>query len=434
MTNFEATRTHAARSLARYFPEHEADVLSACPDVEATEGETFPPELALVPLPEFAKDVGVDGKLLVPLKFCAKGRESTAEEVDLLRAAFWFINSTWERAHEKIHGPVHSFAHRLREADSRMFDYAWANRIGLYLRRKIARDRQTDEIALFGELPPAEIIVTHDVDALSKTFEVRFKQSAFHAFNALRLMLGMSPLKSTLRMAKALSFFFSRADYFRLGEVAALEEERGVRSHFNFYGGPPGFRRTMKNMILDPAYDVSAERISSKIRELRELGWTIGLHQSYDAFADAELMRAQKSKIENAAGIEIKSCRQHWLRFSFENTWRAQQDAGFELDTTLGFNDRPGFRSGCALRYNPVCESTGEKLRIEAIPMVLMDSQIYDYSLSASASLETAISRWLDEIKNVRGVATVIWHQRVLSPDYGWKPGFIELLKQIRGL
>jgi hypothetical protein len=41
------------------------------------------------------------------------------------------------------------------------------------------------------------------------------------------------------------------------------------------------------------------------------------------------------------------------------------------------------------------------------------------------------MNRWLDEIKAVRGQATIIWHQRVVSEDYGWGQGYEELLNKL---
>ena len=53
-----------------------------------------------------------------------------------------------------------------------------------------------------------------------------------------------------------------------------------------FYGGPGGWRRGIRRTLLDPAYDVCEPRVAEKLRELLEGEWSIGLHQSFDAWQD----------------------------------------------------------------------------------------------------------------------------------------------------
>ncbi|APG26649.1 hypothetical protein A7E78_01495 [Syntrophotalea acetylenivorans] len=140
----------------------------------------------------------------------------------------------------------------------------------------------------------------------------------------------------------------------------------------------------------------------------------------------------EKTALEESLGVPVCTCRQHWLRFSWEKTWRAQEKAEIRLDTTLGFNDRPGFRIGAALPFFPWDHQRKTPLKIQAVPMVLMDSHLYDYGDMSSEERQRQITTWLDEIKSVHGTATIIWHQRVMSRDYGWGPGYEQLLQILR--
>ncbi len=425
------TRARTLDALARYWPRGAAPVEALPMREAAAQGvQELPPRMEWVRLPDWAEDVGVDGVLLVPGHVVsAAGRRAAWEQTDWLAAARWYLHGTAERAHERRSGPIDSYSFRLRGWDERMWQRAWVNRIALFLRRWAAREHGTDERTLLGPLPPAEIVLTHDVDAVAKTLAIRLKQTVFHALNAGRLVVAGRLLGALQKTAHAARFLLWPGRYWRFDEIVAAESRRGLRSHFNFYGGPGGRRRTPKQRLFDPAYRVDEPRLAGVLRRLREGGWTVGLHQSFDARDDARLMRAQRRRLEEALGGPVTSCRQHWLRFSWERTWRAQEDAGLRLDSTLGFNDRPGFRNSAALRFRPWCDERLAPLDLEALPLVLMDSQLHDYQPGARAELAQRIGFWLDEVRAVRGTATVLWHPHTLSGDYGWAEGFDALLR-----
>jgi hypothetical protein len=144
-------------------------------------------------------------------------------------------------------------------------------------------------------------------------------------------------------------------------------------------------------------------------------------------------MRAERERVEASLGAPVTSCRQHWLRFSWERTWRAQQEAGFALDTTLGFNDRAGFRNGAALQYHPWDEASGRPLALAALPVVLMDSHVYDYEDLTEAERQRDMRDWVEEVLCVGGQASVIWHPHALADDYGWRSGFETFVGMIAG-
>ena len=70
----------------------------------------------------------------------------------------------------------------------------------------------------------------------------------------------------------------------------------------------------------------------------------------------------------------------------------------------------------------------GRTLGLASIPMVLMDSQLFDYDEYDDAGRAAEIERWLGEVRQVRGVASVISHPHTLGKEYGWQPVFDALL------
>ena len=419
-------RQYTIEALKRYWPNTQ-ELVKTLPSSERHRPAThdLPPKLKEVAVPDWGKDLGVNGKFLVP-----HWAGDRWDEIDWLEVVFWYLNGEAERAHERRWGPIHSYAYRLKGWDSRVWERAWVNRMALFIRRWLARVRERREEELFGVLPAAEIVFTHDVDAVSKTLAIRFKQTIFHCINALRALARNQPVVAGEKLAKTIRVLCSRDDYWCFDTITSLEQKHGVRSHFNFYGGPGGWSRSLTQLLLDPAYCVEDDRLNHRIKRLHEherMG--IGLHPSYHAWSDADAMRLEKQRLETAIGLKITSCRQHWLRFGWEQTWQAQQAAGFELDSTLGFNDRPGFRNGAALLFHPWDQQTAGPMQLQALPLVLMDSHLYDYDLLTKGERTRSMRRWIDEIRLVRGQATVVWHQRVMSKDYGWDEGYKNLLR-----
>lgn len=337
------------------------------------------------------------------------------QEVDWLGVVFWMMNGLAEQGFEQANGPVHSYAARLKGWDSRFWDKAWVNRIALFLRAWAEK-----EGAVMPPLPDPEIILTHDVDATSKTLVIRAKQMAFHLFNVLRGRGGLN---------KALRFMFSPGDYWCFDTIREMERAHGVTSHFNFYAGLGQREGNVKQWLIDPGYDVLSPRLREIIRRMHEEGWTVGLHPSFLSWNRLEMLKAEKETLENALDAEVSTCRQHWMMFSWADTWKCQQDAGFVLDSSLGFNDRSGFRNSAALKFKPWRD--GQAMDFEVLPIALMDSQFYDYAPMDDEERYRKMKGWIDEIKSVHGQATVIWHQRVFSSDYGWGHGYKTLLEMI---
>jgi hypothetical protein len=427
-------RDYVIESISRYWPGR-CELIASALTVhhKLPINEVLPARGEAIVVPSWATDIAVDGGLLVP-QWAADQARGGWESVDWVAVCFWYLNNLAERAHEQRSGPIHSYSGRLKGWDSRFWQYAWVNRIALFLRRWVARINRRDEHKLFGPPPRAELYLTHDVDAVEKTLAIRFKQSVFHSINALRFLLSGRFVLSASKAAQAARFLVSGENYWCFDQILDLEQSHGVKSIFNFYAGKPGNQRNIKQRLLDPAYDVNQQRLSTQIRKMQEKGWVVGLHQSFDSWRDEVRMRVEKSNLEKALGGVVSSCRQHWLRFSFQNTWKIQQNIGLKQDTTLGFNDRPGFRNCAALAFHPWDEETNGPMSMESIPMVLMDSHFYDYQSYNDCQRKENLKKWLTEINLVGGVASIVWHQRVMSRDYGWADGYKYLLQETSNL
>lgn len=423
----EDLKSHVLSALRQYWSRN-SGVVAELPVRESPfPNVSGPLRLVLVSLPEWAHECGVGGKMAVPLEACGGPNGAVWQEVDWWLAAFLMLECWHERMWEVEHGPIHSYSMRLSGWDARVWDRAWVNRIALFFRRWAEKESSISENALLGLLPQPEFVLTHDVDAISKTLSIRLKQCAFNLFNAARAVAGGNLRRAKERLAQAARFLFSREDWWTFDRLIQQEKKAGIRSHFNFYADCRP--KTLARWLFDPAYDISSPRLSDFIKKIHREGWVIGLHPAFDAWQNQSLICAQRSNVERISGSRVNTCRQHWLRFGWGHTWTAQSSAGIRLDTTLMFNDRPGFRAAVALSWTPWDPVQGRAHHLSVLPTVLMDSHLYDYQQMTAQERKEALLTWLGEVHAVGGKIAVVWHPHTLTNDYGWSDGFKDLIE-----
>lgn len=421
-------QTYSLQALRRYWLSG-SDSIEQLPvlHIEHLREEPLPPRLLRVSLPSWASDLSEEAGIPIPSYLIQDCPNASWKEVGWWQVIHWYLNCTAERVFEDVNGPIHSYSFRLEQWAPVLWERAWVNRIALFLRRWVAQILHKEEEIIFGKVPTAEIMLTHDVDAISKTLPIRVKQSAFHVYNGFRSLIAGNSMQAVEKFRKALNFMFSNEDYWAFDVIEQLENKYSIKSTFNLYGATNNCYSSPIKLLFDPSYDVNYPKVVARFKRFVQQGYQIGLHQSFASWSHPSNMKVERANIEKAIGCSVISCRQHWLRFSWNSTWQSQAAAGLKLDTTLGFNDRPGFRNGAAIRLKPFQDSD-----FESLPLVLMDSHLYDYQSYTDEERFKMINRIIDEIVFVGGQATVVWHTHVLGADYGWKNGFEELLVALK--
>jgi hypothetical protein len=411
LPNVRERQSHVLESLSMYWPGS-SDRVAELPIEECNAAPISGPlRLAEIMLPDWAHTAAVDGRLLVPSEAVGDG---SWQRTDWWTAAFIMLEGWHERSWERAHGPVHSYSFRLKGWDERAWQRAWVNRIGMFL-------------ALWAGIEPvrsaAAVRVSHDVDAISKTAPIRIKQGAFRTVAAARRRTG--PNAAT---GGVIQFISRASDWWHIDDVLRLEGQAGVVATFNVFADPR--RRSPRRWLLDPGYRLDSSEGANLVETLLTSGSEIGLHPSFDSWRNAGLLREQREHLEQHIGRAVRRVRQHWLRFSWERTWAAQATAGLACDTTLMFNDRSGFRNSAAIEWRPWNTLTDSAHEIRTVPSCFMDSHQYDYS-DVAGRAPIAARTLVDECRAVGGTAEFLWHPHTLNPDYGWRPGFVELIEAV---
>ncbi|NQV14942.1 hypothetical protein HQ531_05735 [bacterium] len=277
------------------------------------------------------------------------------------------------------------------------------------------------------------VCLTHDVDVVSK----------FNLSQNLRSISNIMKTRSlrsaeTIRLIfnhkiSAIAGLFGKDDQVcKFEDWIALEKQYNARSTFFF---APEQVRKIHNSDCMYKYnqEINFQGKSISVAELMRLfdaeGWEIGLHPSWNAHADLDEMKFQKEQIESVLGHSIQSVRQHFLKYDPIHTHRVQSLAGFEYDSTIGFNDNVGFRRGTSYPFLCFDVNAGEQLPLLQIPLIAQDGALLASKKGMRLNEKNAfeyIEILVQEIKKVGGVLTLSWHPH--TRDY---PGFWAVYRNV---
>jgi hypothetical protein len=191
-----------------------------------------------------------------------------------------------------------------------------------------------------------------------------------------------------------------------------VSECEGLRSTFFFIADQPDVPAGSTFRLSDPW----AARL---IGEIGRRGHFVALHGSYVSCGDAaQLTREWALLSEACRSIPTQqvrlSVRQHYLRWTPGNTWRAQAEAGLREDETLGFADTIGYRSGTARSYEAYDLVRKKRLGLRVRPLHVMDGALaqvaHDEESADVAALELAA-----RTRRFGGRLSILWHNSQLE-------------------
>jgi hypothetical protein len=125
---------------------------------------------------------------------------------------------------------------------------------------------------------------------------------------------------------------------------------------------------------------------------------------------------------QHAAGV-----RMHWLYFGADSP-RELQAAGFDYDSTCGYNDAVGYRAGTSQAFR--LPGAGDLMEL---PLSIMDTALFYPSRMGLnyAAAWVACEQILENAKRWNGTVVVNWHCRSLAPERLWGRFYAQLLRAI---
>ena len=208
---------------------------------------------------------------------------------------------------------------------------------------------------------------------------------------------------------------FTQAKHWNFEDIVALERSYGFRSAFYFAPTPWWTKGASPK---DVTYDVRSPKFRELFKSLHRAGAEIGLHMSYNARFDLSLFQAEKLRLETVSDGAILGGRHHYWHMGHPMwpTLQKHGEAGLAYDTSVGFNEAPGYRLGIGFPFYPWNPQTNERLDTLQIPTLIMDgSLLYDESVTAESAL-SQIEVLLTVLKRYEGTAAIDWHVRTSYP------------------
>lgn len=256
--------------------------------------------------------------------------------------------------------------------------------------------------------------LTHDVDAAWATHG-RHVGAIAHAL-AGDVVNRRDPDLAVRRLRSAFDARAGRVDrdpFNTFDFLMDISERHGLQSTFYFMAG-------VSAPEFDGEYRLSDPRIGGLLRRIHERGHDVGLHASYGTHLSPERMRAEFDALRSACHLVgfdqgTWGVRQHYLRFKNPQTWRSQESAGLDHDSTLGFADRIGFRAGTCREF-PVFDLLASRtLKLRERPLLVMDGTLFEYmglGLDEAASQARAI---VDSCRLHGGDAVLLYHNHTVA-------------------
>lgn len=208
-------------------------------------------------------------------------------------------------------------------------------------------------------------------------------------------------------------------------QTAQISRERGLHSAFYWQAS----RRT----AWDSGYDVRERALRGIIMQLHELGCEQGAHPGYDTFDSPVKLAHEVSLLRSVLRAGPIGGRQHFLRWS-PASWRAWEMAGMAYDSTVGYADAIGFRSGTCVPYRPWLLVEDRESTLLEIPLVVMDCTPVRYMGLTPDSTLARVTALIERCAIAGGVFTLLWHNAsVIEPPYAQLyPAILDALTQAR--
>jgi len=179
---------------------------------------------------------------------------------------------------------------------------------------------------------------------------------------------------------------------------------------------------------VDPkrAVKYQASEIAGQLQAAADRGRELAVH-GIDAWRDEKAGRAEMAEVAPLGGQTKAGVRMHWLYFASDSPGRLEA-AGFDYDSTCGYNDAIGYRAGTS----QVFRLPGSE-RLMELPIAIMDTALF-YPRRLNLAHDEALEQCRIIVAHARrtgGTVVLSWHDRSLAPERLWGRAYDGLLDEL---
>jgi hypothetical protein len=159
-------------------------------------------------------------------------------------------------------------------------------------------------------------------------------------------------------------------------------------------------------------YNYKDSRVKKIVSNILQRGHNIGFHPSENTYKNEMQFKLEYERLEKIAPV-IEGGRQHHLlyhadSFKIWNKYELGYDSGY------GFQFRNGFRCGICFEFPVFDVLVRQKLNLEEIPFVIMDSA-FARKKSSPAEMERESKELIDIVKKFNGILCTVWHTNMFK-------------------
>jgi hypothetical protein len=238
--------------------------------------------------------------------------------------------------------------------------------------------------------------LTHDIDVVGQPFDMRAALG-----HTLRRGAPLAGMRDTLAPFTGILPAYLQCTL----ALAKLAREYGLPSAMYWKAAAP--------TRFDSGYDIHDAKLAGVIRALRAEGVEHGVHPGYYTFHDPDLLEREVKTLQTALGETSTGGRQHYLRWS-PSTWAHWDRCGLFYDSSVGYSELVGFRSGTCHPYHPWLFHMNREANLLEIPLVVMDVSLTEGMGLRGLQCIPPVFKCIERCKMVGGVFTLLWHNNSL--------------------